>query len=407
MHPLWIPILIRLKDIESIDGTLEKTLQGAIKTKFASDNNWLRNPDKFRFLILLDGFDELRLECRKKSLIEKLIKQVADYQKDYNNPKHSESKRSEIGHHFIITGRQLALQGINYLPDNLERVELLEMDDELQEEWFDKWQKVVDRDTSLADVKTSAFKAFLRSDDLPGKVKEELAREPLLLYLLAAMHRDGKISVEKLSGEDGIKNKISIYEQTIDWVLTKQRQSVQREIVRLDIKELKQVLIEAGLSVTQSGGESAKISTIEYWLKKSRPPIAQKIQEIRANFGDEVLKNALAAFYLKPKAENEQDGTVEFFHTSFGEFLCAKRMQQSIERWIKWDKDVDYYGIDDDAFPKEIYEVFGYGGLTPEIVEYLFGLLEISDNSTLVHIFKRLENFIGIGVMGNLSMQMD
>ena len=87
------------------------------------------------------------------------------------------------------------------------------------------------------------------------------------------------------------------------------------------LEKLKQVLIEAGLVVIQSGGESAKIIAIENRLSKSRPPIADIIREIRETKGDEVLKNALAAFYIKPKSENYEDSTVEFFHTSFGEFL--------------------------------------------------------------------------------------
>jgi hypothetical protein len=387
LHPFWIPILIRLRDIESFNTTFREILQEALKTRLINDQDYLAK-SQLRFLFILDGFDELRLEGRARGGIETFIKQVASFQENCNT--------SKMSHRFIITGRQLALQGIMYLPDNLERVELLAMDNALQEQWLDKWKKLVDQNTTTAETKTAAFRTFLRSSELPREVKEELAREPLLLYLLAAMHRDDKISVEKLSGEDGIENKISIYEQAIDWVLTEQRQpSDQEEIVSLKIQELKQVLIEAGLSVTQSGGEFTKISTIENWLKKSRPPIAEKIKKIRENRGDEVLNNALAAFYLKPQDENDEDGTVEFFHTSFGEFHCAKRMQQSIEKWAKWNNDDEDYQIQIDQFEKEIYDVFGYGGLTPEIVEYLFGLLKISPNSTstLINLFKRLETF--------------
>ncbi len=41
----------------------------------------------------------------------------------------------------------------------------------------------------------------------------------------------------------------------------------------------------------------------------------------------------------------------------------------------------------------EIYDLLGYGGLTPEIVEYLMGLLTASDEFRPVQLFKRLENF--------------
>lgn len=386
-YPLWIPILIRLRDVESFDYIFEDTLRAAIKTRFARDENWLLN-SKLRFIFIFDGFDEIRLEGRAKGGLERFIKQVASFQESCNS-----SQNSEMGHRFILTGRQLALQGISFLPDNLERVELLPMDDQLQNQWLDKWKKVVDKNPAIATEKTSAFKLFLGSPNLPKEVKEELAREPLLLYLLAAMHRNGKISVEKLTGKDRIENEISIYNEAINWVLIDQRNPVQKELVTLDINELKQVLIEAGIAVIQSGGESAKIIAIEKWLNKSRPPIVNKIKIIRETQGDEVLKNALAAFYIKPKAENYEESAVEFFHSSFGEFLCAKRMQQSIKRWVKWDEEASCYEKTDEEFNKQVYDVFGYGSLTSDITKYLFGLLEKDDDAILIKLFKRLEDF--------------
>ena len=152
--------------------------------------------------------------------------------------------------------------------------------------------------------------------------------------------------------------------------------------------------MEAGLSVVQSGGECARVKTIEQRLTKSKPKIANKIQQIRTTQGDKVLKNALAAFYLKPASTLEDDeGAVEFFHKSFGEFLCAKRMQQSMERWTKWDDDEDEFYLNKKQLAEEIYDLLGYGGLTPEIVEYLFGLLAVSNKFAPVELFNRLEDF--------------
>ena len=387
IHPLWIPVLIRLRDIESFEASFEKTLQGAVKADFARDDSWLTD-SKVRFLFLLDGFDELRMEGRVSGGVERFINQVSSFQKSCDT--------SEMGHRFIITGRQMSLQGISFLSNNLERLELLEMDNKLQQEWLSKWQKVVNQDPTIAQEKIASFKAFLESDNLPQEVKQELAREPLLLYLLAAMHRDGDIKVEDLEETSGIQIKITIYEQALNWVLTEQRKDrnkdVQKEIVRLETKQLCQVLMEAGLSVVQSGGECARFKTIEQRLFKSKPKIAKQIQQIRTNQGDKVLKNALAAFYLKP-ASKDDEGAVEFFHKSFGEFLCAKRMQQSMERWTRWDDDEDEFYLNKKQLAEEIYDLLGYGNLTPEIVEYLFGLLAVSKKFTPVKLFNRLEDF--------------
>ena len=389
IHPLWIPVLIRLRDIESFEPSFENTLTGAVKADFARDDGWLTD-SKLRFLFILDGFDELRLEGRVSGGIERFINQVGLYQERCNT--------SEMGHRFIVTGRQLALQDINYLPNNLERVELLEMNNDLQQQWLDRWETVVNDDAIVAREKTEDFKSFLQSRSLPQEVKQELAREPLLLYLLAAMHRDGDINVEDLEGTSGIQTKITIYEKALNWVLIEQRKEndndVNQEIVRLATKQVYQVLMEAGLSVVQSGEDCARIKTIEQRLFNSRPKIAKKIKQIRTNLDDKVLKNALAAFYLKQVSTSEDDeGAVEFFHESFGEFLCAKRMQQSIEQWTKWDDDEDEFNLDKNQLAEEIYDLLGYGGLTPEIVEYLFGLLAVSDKFSSVKLFNRLENF--------------
>ncbi|MEO0834668.1 MAG: hypothetical protein AAFY16_01505 [Cyanobacteria bacterium J06642_3] len=152
IHSLWIPVIIRLRDIESFEQSFAKTLQGAVKADFAQDEGWLTD-SKLRFLFLLDGFDELRMEGRAKGGVERFITQVGSYQKLCDT--------SEMGHRFIVTGRQLALQGISYLPENLERVELLSMDDDLQGQWFDKWQQVVDQDQVTANRKVELLKGFL------------------------------------------------------------------------------------------------------------------------------------------------------------------------------------------------------------------------------------------------------
>ena len=383
IHPLWIPVLIRLRDIESFEQSFAKTLQGAVKADFASDDGWLTD-SKLRFLFLLDGFDELRMEGRAKGGVERFIKQVGSYQQLCDT--------SEMGHRFIVTGRQLALQGISYLPENLERVELLEMNEGLQNQWFDKWEKVVDQDPQIAQGKTTAFKEFLQSDNLPDEVRKDLAREPLLLYLLAAMHRDEKIKVEDLKGTSGIQTKITIYEQALHWVLTEQRKPIQKEIVKLEEEELSQVLIEAGLCVVQSGGECARVKMIGERLKKSEPEIVEKIDQIQNKDQDQVLKNALAAFYLKPAA-GDKGGSVEFFHKSFGEFLCAKRMQQALEDWIVPGRRGRGFNLNDDQLAEEIYDLLGYSGLTPEIMQYLWGLLATNQEFDYKKLFNRLEDF--------------
>jgi len=64
LHPKLTPILIRLRDIENYGQSFDRTLTDALShVKFVkSDPAWLADPDT-RYLFLLDGFDELHIEC--------------------------------------------------------------------------------------------------------------------------------------------------------------------------------------------------------------------------------------------------------------------------------------------------------------------------------------------------------
>ncbi|WP_287243255.1 MULTISPECIES: pentapeptide repeat-containing protein [unclassified Okeania] len=231
----------------------------------------------------------------------------------------------------------------------------------------------------------------MHSEQCPEQVKE-LAREPLLLYLLAAMHRDKKLQVEMFATADVGGTKVLIYEQALKWVLKKQRGNVSRKITQLEQEDLEILLAEAGLCVVQSGGEYAAIKMIEdRLLKQGYKELQDLIENARQNKREDGLKNALAAFYLKSAAKAEN--SVEFFHKSFGEFLCAKRMVESLEDLTeKTGKRRKTYVVSDEEFEWRVYDLFGYGSLTVEVVEYLIALL-VKSKVELMVLFERLYGF--------------
>ncbi|NER98871.1 MAG: NACHT domain-containing protein [Symploca sp. SIO1B1] len=378
LHPLWTPILIRLRDIDAFEPNIENTLRAAVKADFAkSDDGWLTDSNT-RFLFLLDGFDELRLEGRTTGGIEKFLKQVGNLQAScQNNP--------QLGHQFLVTGRELALQGIEqFLPQNLKRVEIALMDEQLQQQWLSKWGNLIGKN------KASTFQKFLQAKTCPERVKQ-LAQEPLLLYLLAAMHRDGKLTVHMFKGANRTEAKILIYQTALDWVLTQQRpEQLNFELTEQETEDLQRILTEAGLCVTQAGGESASIVMIEERLRGD-DGAKELLEKAKQRLGDNPLRNALAAFYLRPADTGE--GAVEFVHKSFGEFLCAKRLQESLEKWTEPGRKRQRFYINDEQLAEEVYDLLGYGGLTPEIVEYLMALLFASKEFQPVELFERLENF--------------
>ena len=387
LHPLLIPILIRLRDIENYGQSFDQTLTDALShVKFVkSDPAWLADPET-RYLFLLDGFDELRIEGRATGGISRFIRQVGAFQEKFTG--------KENGHRIIITGRPLALQGITDLPRNLERVKLLPMDEGIQEQWCDNWQQVLSLDSRFeADIEVQKLKNLLRSDNCPKEVKDNLAKEPLLLYLIAKLHREGEIKQEDFDeAKNKIDAKILIYEKSLKFVLEEQRGEWQYRITGLTTDNLERILMEAGQSVVQSGGEYAKVKMIEDRLDKDDSEAANTLRELRKKSGEKAVTTALGAFYLRPAA-GKTGGGVEFYHKSFSEFLCAKRLQESIEEWMASGRKRKKWAVDDRELAKQIYDLLGYGGLTPEIVEYLMGLLKQSDEFHPVELFERLEDF--------------
>jgi len=290
-------------------------------------------------------------------------------------------------HRVLITGREMALYGIDYLPDNLERVEISEMNSEMQEQWFLKWHKQFSTD------KTTEFQDFLKDKIRCPEQLQELAKEPLLLYILAAMHRDDKLDLSKFKQATRTTAKILIYEQALEWVLTKQRSDnrhsrLNDKLTKQNPEALRRLLAEAAVCVVQSGGESASMEMVKARLQQD-DEAKEWIAQAEEKLGGEALKTALGAFYLK----SSSSGGVEFFHKSFREFLCAERLKQKLEDWTESGKRGKKYNLDDKQLHWEIYDFLGYGRLTPEIVEYLMGLLTESQEFKLTNLFQRLESF--------------
>ncbi|MEG4116893.1 pentapeptide repeat-containing protein [Microcoleus sp. N9_B4] len=383
LHPVWTPVLIRLRDIPTLQKSFLETLKEAVNTGFASDDGWLTDRNT-RYLFFLDGFDELLMEGRSSGGLEQFLKQVGQFQRDCQ-------QSSEMRHRVLITGRTLALQGIErQMPDNLDRVEIQVMDDGLQQQWLSKWE------AQFGAEKTSAFQQFLQDERCPENVKSELSREPLLLYLLAAMHRDKILKVEDFQGTNSTQAKILIYNQAVNWVLTEQRSKLlNRDLTELETEDLRRILTEAGLCVVQSGGECAPVGMIEERLKADYS-VKALLEEAQKRIGDNPLRNALAVFYIQ---KGSKEGSVEFVHKSFGEFLSAERLKESLEEWTEGGKKGRGFNTKDSDMDWEIYDLLGYGGLTREIVEYLMGLLTTpavageENQFRPVQLFQRLEKF--------------
>lgn len=376
--PAYIPILIRLREIKTLATSLTQTLATYLETRdfVNSDPGWLTD-DNTRFLFLLDGFDELLLEGRESGGLKEFLEQVERFQKDSH-------------HRFLITGRPLSLQGIERLISarDLQRVELQPMRDELREQWYQQWT------AKFGQSETDTFKHFLSV--CPKDVSDSLAREPLLLYLLGRMHREQRLRAEMFAGTEGIDAKIVIYDEAVRWVTDKQRQDENFRLAGLESEDLRSVLMEAAVCVMQSGNETAKVSFLEARLAQhSNNQVYELLQKARKNVAvseKKLLNNLLTTFYIKP-ASGDREGSVEFAHKSFGEFLFAERLKNALADWSKkGNRRGQKYLVPNGEMWKEVYDLLGYGGLTREVVDYLRGLLTNYSDFEPIQLFERLHD---------------
>ncbi|KKJ00559.1 hypothetical protein PROH_10420 [Prochlorothrix hollandica PCC 9006 = CALU 1027] len=376
-YPRWVPILIRLRDLTVLEKDFEETLRKGVDRDFAqTDAGWLTDRS-IRYLFLLDGFDELLMEGRTSGGLEQFLGQVGRFQE-------SCGRNSEKQHRVLITGRTMALHSIERtMPSNLRRVAIEPLNDTQISQWFQQWDQIQQQDPQT--LQTPG-----QNSPLADSV-QELIREPLLLYLFAAMHRDGELEAGIFEGTNAAEAKVLIYEKTLHWVLTQQRaEGLNQQITALDTENLRHILQEAGLAVWQSGRECASLAMIQSRLQQDAGAKAF-LDQAQQRLGENPLNNALAVFYLKP---GQGEGSVEFVHKSFGEFLCAERLAEALADWAEPGQRRQPFYIPDEAMHWQVYDLLAGQMLTVEVMDSLRVLwFRDAEPENLVRLFDRLHQF--------------
>ncbi|PHK28984.1 pentapeptide repeat-containing protein, partial [Nostoc linckia z15] len=179
LYPDWMPIVIRLRDI-TYGKTLIETLNSAFSVNLST---WLEQ-ENLRCLLLLDGLDELPPSVgfiKSKAIF---IQQLLNFQ-------------AQNRHKVVLTTQSNALQEID--PEVLfflKRIHIQPFDVEELKQWFQQWTKL----QSLP-IAQNLF-TFLKQAGLFGKSKflelSVFVRQPLMLHLLAILHREGLLDDEVL-----------------------------------------------------------------------------------------------------------------------------------------------------------------------------------------------------------------
>ncbi|MEL7242713.1 MAG: pentapeptide repeat-containing protein [Cyanobacteria bacterium J06573_2] len=413
LYPEWIPIYICLSDVK-IGDNLQETLQSAFFNNSDVDlSDWLTD-SKTKCLLILDGLNELPNCADNKMSITIFLQQIIDFQLQFS-------------HKVILTSQSVALEDIfTEAASKLERIKIQPWGQDDWKQWFANWSKV-----QSIKVAQGFFK-FLKKNKAFSKKSHfllaDLVRQPLMLYLLAILHRDELLDDEILqcATNPQITNTAvvlwKIYERLNQWLLGYPVRSISQKIlassdfghihrtpeaINLLTKnhhpqELIKQIETVALLILHSGKrsinpkEEGRGKKEEDWNfnQKFDPQLEVNVQNI--DFSQ------LPLFYFKNNTKNyfantvacrnyfnlfrEQDAStiekinstpsqIKFSRLKFGEYLCAASIIDKLKALTKSSRNT--YGeitfaIDSlSDVAEHIYHLLGYGILTREIEELI------------------------------------
>jgi Pentapeptide repeats (8 copies)/NACHT domain len=373
-YPNWMPVFIRLSDIKygkTLVETLNSGVQGNFHTNFAASLN-LHHP---QCLLLLDGLDELP-PCPQGNMASLIfIQQLLSFQ-------------SRSRHKIILTTRSIALQQIlTELPLQLQRISIQPFEPELLKQWFQQWAKV----QSLAIAQN--FFTFLKESGLFASKSNtlelaKLTRQPLMLYVLGVLHRDGMLDDKILQLTANTQDfgsapiYFEIFHRLNRWLLGYPLEGgIKTVMLRSDSNHIHRTP-DAIANLLGSHHPS--------YLLQSMRAIALKIlhsQHNQVNITQESNPKSLPAFYFRSKEFSpsppnptpqghilQRRGSVlaiKFSHPKLGEYLCADAVINELKLLSYQQENV--YGqlsfvLDSDSsVAQHLYNLLGYGILSEEI----------------------------------------
>ncbi|AFZ26409.1 putative low-complexity protein [Cylindrospermum stagnale PCC 7417] len=386
LYPTWMPVLIRLRDVRYGKSLIE-TLISAFPVNLQSNlATWLEQ-DFPRCLLLLDGLDELPdsgQNTRKKALfIDQLLK-----------------LQSQGQHKIVLTGRSITMLEIpSALP--LRRIIIQPLDVDQLKQWFQKWAIV----QSLPIAQN--FFVFLKKAGLFASQSRfsplsTLIHQPLMLYLLGILHRDGLLDDQVLQVSanteqtDNTPLLWEIYHRLSRWLLGYPQTG-----------GMKMMLIRSGsahIHRTPLAIANLLAGRHPQALIEQMQAIALKIlhsDRLQVNLPRESNPHTLPSFYFRSGVSTQIQQTIktEFSHPKLGEYLCAEAIAAQLSALTE--RQQEAYGKltfmieSSSSVAQHLYNLLGYGILSQEIEELaLEGLRRQQKHEFSFEVlFQRLESF--------------
>lgn len=385
LYPKWMPVLINLSQV-TVGNTIEETLNSSFQVNSRINFlDWLKLKHP-KCLLILDGLDELPPSYQKNRAKVIFLQQLLNLQ----------SKRQ---HKIFLTCQSKTLQEtVQELPPQFKRITIEPWEQDELRLWFQQWATV----QSLPIAQN--FFSFLKQAGLfssKSKLPElsVFVRQPLMLYLLGILHRDGLLGdeifelVAKTETAKSASLVWEIYHRLSKWLLGyPQAGGIKTTQMRWGSSHVHRTQ-EAITNLLQSRHPQEVLKEIQ--------AVALQIlhsQRYQVSLTDELNIEKLPAFYFRvqdldtsrkdAKASQRcspqrtvllrrrlasQRGLIGFSHAKLGEYICAQALIDELKRLtLRMENaygELSFVLESPSSVAQYIYNLLGYGILTQEIEE--------------------------------------
>jgi len=295
-----LPILLFLRDVDPQSSLVENILSRLKKYELGLDGqfftSYLRNGEA---ILLLDGLDEVATEEKRTEVSQWIHDRV-----------HGAFPRCPV----IVTSRFSGYRGGAVLPEHYLRLEIQDYGLPQVKQFLENWLTAVETHVN-ADTKHWRIQARGKAEDLYRRVEttkalRDLAVNPLMLQIIALVHRDRGTLPER---------RVELYAECTD-VLLERWDKAKGMTVPLSAAEARQLLQPVALWMhsVENRREVSKQEILDY--------IAPILPRIKQGVNAEDLLNSWRERSGIFKGEGE---THFFHHLSFQEYLTAREIRNS------------------------------------------------------------------------------
>ncbi|WP_017304854.1 pentapeptide repeat-containing protein [Spirulina subsalsa] len=448
VYPTWMPIWIRLRDAH-LGQNLEETLDSAFPLgRFSDADGWLSH-NAPPSLLILDGLDELPRSPYKLRHIRAFLDQVMQF--------HAQqlSRKKAHRHKIVLTCRQGMFEGVirTYrvgsifpLQTQMKQIRLQPMDQDSLRQWFKQWGKLQSKNISYR------YFTFLKEEGLFTRKRHlpvaDLVHQPLMLYLLGILHRDGLVD-RGLFQLESPQARYEIYERMTRWLLgehqgyshlpemvkegmahaSRSTEAIANLLAGQAPQEPRRFMQEIALRVFQTGSWVLKtppweaLSRTERGTNPPQPtpppenspasePTPELLNPWQQHFNRQirtaalffsvpspVLCSSLSTLQVAQKNGLEQ---LTFSHPNLGSYLAATEISKQLQLLTQQvhDRygDMSFRVASDWAVAQHLYSFLGYGFLSLEMEEFLMENLQQAEERnphqfSFPLLFKRLYKF--------------